>query len=142
MFDIAGKPRALAGHAADKRGPQNRTSFNLLSPRGPRLAASPGAAAVVPRKHRILVVDDSLLIAERICDTLKESGYAIVGPAGCVPSACALARTAEIDGAVLDLKLGEDLCLPIASALKARGIPYLVLTGYPIRLEFPDFAPA
>jgi two-component system response regulator ChvI len=108
------------------------------------VADPPEAAAPsgVSRKHRILVVEDRLLIADRICDSLQEHGCLIVGPTGSLQAACGLARTADIDGAVLDLKLGQDLCLPIAAVLKARGIPFVVLTGYPVRPEFPGFEPA
>jgi DNA-binding response OmpR family regulator len=100
------------------------------------------AASAVHRRPRILVVEDSLPIAELIGESLQKLGCGVVGPAGTLQAACALARTAEFDGAVLDLKLGEDLCLPIASILKARGIPFVVLTGYPVRLNFPAFEPA
>ena len=147
MFDITdGRcARVLDGHAEDapadglsqKQPPCSGLARRLAAASDP-LAAAPSA---VHRRRRILVVEDNLVIAELISERLQTSGYAVVGPASTLQAACALARRAEFDGAVLDLKLGEDLCLPIASILKARGIPFVVLTGYPVRLDFPAFEP-
>jgi len=36
----------------------------------------------------------------------------------------------DLDGAVLDLRLADDLCLPICRVLARRGIPFMFLTGY------------
>jgi len=148
VFDISdkGRARALDRHAED--APGAGVSWKPSPHRGPagHLAAASDPAEAAPsaihRKHRILVADDSLLMADRICDSLQEDGYSILGPVGSLQAACALARTADFDGAVLDLKLGQDLCLPIATLLKARGIPFVVLTGYPVRLDVPGFEPA
>jgi DNA-binding response OmpR family regulator len=148
VFDIidGGRARVLDRHAegapgdgaSQKPSPWGRLARRLAAGSDPPEAA----LSAVHRSPRILVVEDSLPIAELIGESLQKVGYGIVGPAGTLQAACALARTAEFDGAVLDLKLGEDLCLPIASILKARGIPFVVLTGYPVRLDFPAFEPA
>jgi hypothetical protein len=146
VFDITdkGRTRALDRHAEDTPG--EGVSWKPSPARGPAghltAASDPPEAApsAVHRKHRILVADDSLLMADRICDRLQEDGCSIVGPVGSLQAACALARTADFDGAVLDLKLGQDLCLPIAALLKARGIPFIVL-GYPARLDVAGFEP-
>lgn len=148
MFDIAdgGRARALDRHAED--APGEGVSCKPSPGRGPAghvaAAGDPPEAApsAIHRKRRILVADDSLLMADQICDSLEENGYSIVGPAGSVQAACALARAADFDGAVLDLKLGQDLCLPIATLLKARSIPFVVLTGYPVRLDVSGVEPA
>jgi DNA-binding NarL/FixJ family response regulator len=148
VFDIAdgGRARVLDQHAGD--APEDGLSGEPSPDRAPagHLAAagdpSEAAPSAIHRKHRILVANDSLLVADCICDSLQEDGYSIVGPAGSMQAACALARTADIDGAVLDLNFGQDLCLPIAALLQARGIPFVVLTGWPVRLEFPGFEPA
>jgi DNA-binding response OmpR family regulator len=148
VFDSTdrGRARALDKHAEDTPG--DGVSWKPSADRGPagHLAAAgdpPEAApSAIHRNPRILVADDSLLMADQICDSLQENGYSIVGPAGSVQAACALARAADFDGAVLDLKLGQDLCLPIATLLKARGIPFVILTGYPVRVDVPGFEPA
>ena len=79
---------------------------------------------------RILVAEDNLLLAEMICDFLHDFGLEAIGPFSRVADAAAAARQRALDGAVLDLKLGRELCLPICAILAARRIPFLFLTGY------------
>lgn len=88
----------------------------------------------------ILVAEDYSFLAEVICDFLRECNLVPVGPAGRVDEASRLAREHALDGAVLDLKLGDHFCFPVCTVLSARGIPFIFLTGYgerpPIPLEF------
>jgi len=70
------------------------------------------------------------MLADVICDFLRDCGLTAVGPAGRLAEASRLARQRALDGAVLDLKLGERLCLPVCAILSARRIPFLFLTGY------------
>ena len=79
---------------------------------------------------KILVAEDNLLLGEVVCEFLRECGLAPVGPFATVEQAQAVARTAVLDGAVLDLKLGGHLCYPVCAALQARAIPFMFLTGY------------
>lgn len=79
---------------------------------------------------RILVVEDSLLYSEVLCDYLREQRLVPVGPAGRVDTACALARENTLDGAIVDLKLADQFSFPICSILAEREVPFLFLTGY------------
>jgi len=79
---------------------------------------------------KILVAEDNLLLGEVVCEFLRECGLAPAGPFATVEQALAVARTVVLDGAVLDLKLGGNLCYPVCAALQARGIPFIFLTGY------------
>ena len=146
MFDIADGGRACALDRQAEDAPGDGAPCKLSpEPAGHGAAAGdpPEAApSAIHRKRRILVADDSLLMAGQICETLEENGYSILGPAGSVQAACALARAADFDGAVLDLKLGQNFCLPIAAVLKERGIPFVILTGHPVRLDVSGFEPA
>jgi CheY-like chemotaxis protein len=89
---------------------------------------------------KILVVEDSYLMAEMISDFLHDCGLEPVGPVGWLQQGCQLARECALDGAVLDVKLHEALCFPVAAILKARNIPFIFMTGYnecsSIPLEF------
>jgi DNA-binding response OmpR family regulator len=117
--------------------------FDIADDGRARAEETSGAAqSTVRRQHRILVVEDSLLLAELICDSLEASGYSVVGPAVTLQAGCALARTEHIDAAVLDLKLGLDVCFPIAVVLKARGIPFVIVTGHPMEHAPPGLEPA
>lgn len=82
------------------------------------------------QREKILVVEDHPLLAELVCDIVRRSGMVPVGPAGRLHEACELAHERSIDGAVLDVKLGEDACFPAAKILQGRGIPFAFLTGY------------
>ncbi len=79
---------------------------------------------------KILVVEDSYLLAEMIGDFLQDCGLEPVGPVGWLPQGCQLAGERALDGALLDVKLHEALCFPIAAILKARNIPFAFMTGY------------
>lgn len=79
---------------------------------------------------RVLVAEDFHPLAEITCDFLRHCGLTAVGPISSVVEGCKLARTAVLDGAVLDLKLSDDLCMPICRTLTARHIPFMFLSGY------------
>jgi DNA-binding response OmpR family regulator len=79
---------------------------------------------------KILVAEDNFLLGEVVCEFLHECGLAPQGPYLTVDAALAAARTDLLDGAVLDVKLGGNLCFPICSVLQVRAIPFIFLTGY------------
>jgi DNA-binding response OmpR family regulator len=79
---------------------------------------------------RILVVEDEYLLADALADGLAALGVQVIGPVGGLAEALALAATAEIDGAVLDINLRGEMVFPLADALAARGVPYVFATGY------------
>jgi DNA-binding response OmpR family regulator len=88
------------------------------------------AAAADLHGLRILVVEDSVLIADLIVDTLCDSGCTAVGPAPRLAQGLMLAAAEPLDGALLDINLAGEWCYPIAAALGARGVPFAFLTGY------------
>lgn len=79
---------------------------------------------------RILVVEDTWLVAEVIMDQLRDEGCEIVGPASRLKRALEFAREANFDGALLDVNLAGEYCFPVAQVLGERGIPFVFLTGY------------
>jgi len=79
---------------------------------------------------RVLVVEDSFLVADTICDVLSERGCEVVGPAPNLEWGWRLSQQEGLDGAVLDVNLGGELSFPIAVTLAERGIPFLFITGY------------
>jgi DNA-binding response OmpR family regulator len=81
---------------------------------------------------KILVVEDNFLLAEMVDDSLRDWGLAAVGPAYRLREACQFARERALDGALLDVKLGESLCFPVCTILKMRKIPFVFMTGYRI----------
>ena len=80
--------------------------------------------------QKILIVEDEPLIAMMLEDFLDALDREVAGTADNV--ADALARIAEggIDGAILDVHLrGGEVSWPVADALAAAGIPFVLATG-------------
>lgn len=80
--------------------------------------------------HRILVVEDEMLIALEIEDALRDLGCAIVGPAARLDEALQLAAEEAIEAAILDITIRGGHVYPVAARLAARGIPFLLASGY------------
>lgn len=79
---------------------------------------------------RILVVEDSMLIADLIAEVLSDHGCIVVGPVPRLEQGLVFANGEPLDGALLDVNLAGERCFPIATALAARGVPFAFLTGY------------
>jgi len=91
---------------------------------------------------KILVVEDNYLVAEVMCDALRDYGCEIVGPAPSIEQGEKLiaqcGTEAPLDGALLDVNLNGALSFPLATALKAKGVPWIFLTGYGEIMNVPD----
>ncbi len=57
---------------------------------------------------RIMIVDDELLVAMMVEDTLIEAGCEVVGPYARLSEALSAATWEQLDGAVLDVNLGGE----------------------------------
>lgn len=80
--------------------------------------------------RRILVVEDEALVAMLVEDALLDSGAQVLGPVATVAEALALLGREAPDAAVLDLNLAGEPSTPVADALAAQKIPFVVATGY------------
>lgn len=80
--------------------------------------------------RRILVVEDEALVAMLVEDALEEAGFAVIGPVRSVAQALDALETEQPDAAVLDLNLAGENSIAVADALVARGVPFVVATGY------------
>lgn len=79
---------------------------------------------------KVLVVEDEAIISLLLEDMLAELGHQMVAAAGTIEDARAEAARRDIDLAILDVNLGRQSSYPLATDLKARGIPYILATGY------------
>ena len=78
-----------------------------------------------------MVVEDDFLVAQFISKVLADSGCQVVGPVAKVEQGLRLVEEEAVDGAVLDVNLGnEERSFPVAVALAKRRIPFVFLTGY------------
>lgn len=82
------------------------------------------------RGRRVMVLEDDVLIAMDMEDFLLAEGCQVVGPISNVEAALETVETGELDGAVVDLNLRGELSVPVIEALKSRGLPVIVCSGY------------
>jgi light-regulated signal transduction histidine kinase (bacteriophytochrome)/CheY-like chemotaxis protein len=86
--------------------------------------------------RRVLLVEDSMIIALDAEEALKEIGAAKVVTAASVARALGALEKGGLDFALLDLNLGDETSIPVAEALRARGIQFAFATGYGEAAEF------
>jgi DNA-binding response OmpR family regulator len=83
-----------------------------------------------PQKARILIVEDEPTLAYALEEFLIASGFEIAGVAGRLETALAVIASGGCDAAILDTNLAGVSASPVASALAARGLPFVVVSGY------------
>jgi DNA-binding response OmpR family regulator len=91
----------------------------------------PSNSAIDPAEPaRVIIVEDEPLVAENLRDDLVEAGFEVVGVAPRVESALKLIEGTGFDVAIIDANLAGTSAAPAAAALSARGLPFMVLSGY------------
>ena len=86
-----------------------------------------------PRNElKLLVVEDEAVISMDLECILEDLGHQVLGVAANVERALELVSrfSADADGAVLDVNLGGKSSVPVAEALRAHGVPFVVASGY------------
>ena len=78
---------------------------------------------------KVLVVEDEGIIAMLLEDMLMELGHDMIASAGNIDDAREAAKR-EFDLAILDVNLGRESSFPLAADFNARGIPFILSTGY------------
>jgi light-regulated signal transduction histidine kinase (bacteriophytochrome)/CheY-like chemotaxis protein len=82
------------------------------------------------RGLKVLMVEDQLLIAMDVETMLTQEGAASVETASSVKEALVALTMMRPDVAILDVNLGNGSSVPVAQALRERGIPFVFATGY------------
>lgn len=90
----------------------------------------------VPRK-RILVVEDEPLIAMDLERVVANSDCDVLGVASSVDEGMRTLDDDDIDGAIIDVYVAGEMVFPLADALDARHVPYIILSGHDRRV-LPD----
>ena len=93
-------------------------------------------------KPRILIVEDEPVRAFTLEELLLDAGFAVAGVAARLGAALAMIESGACDAAILDANLAGVSASPAASALVARGLPFLVLSGYLPEQQQTSFAGA
>ncbi len=79
---------------------------------------------------RILIVEDEYMVAEHLGMMLEDLGCDVVGPVATIEEAIATVNDGVLDGALIDANLNGESSAPIAAALRAASVPFVVATGY------------
>ncbi len=79
---------------------------------------------------RVLIVEDALLLALELEAGLQDAGAEVAACAADVDEALRALDGTSVDAAVLDANLNGVSVLPVAEALRARGVPFVFATGY------------
>ncbi len=91
--------------------------------------------------RKILVVEDEPLIAMMLEDFLETLGHHVHASCDNLDDALQQCEAGGFDLAILDINLKGELIWPVASALKAQGVPFVIASGghvEPPPSEFSD----
>ena len=80
--------------------------------------------------RRILVIEDSPVVAPFTAEILGELGYDVVGPAPTMAAARELIEEEAVDAAILDVHIRGERVFPLCDELAARKVPFLLTSGY------------
>jgi CheY-like chemotaxis protein len=92
------------------------------------------------RGRHLLIVEDEVLTAIDLIDTLEDLGASTKGPIACVQDVLPAMQQKQPDAVILDLNLQGVSSRPFAAMLIALGIPVVLTTGYAkadIAAQFP-----
>jgi DNA-binding response OmpR family regulator len=87
------------------------------------------AAAVCLAGKRVLVVEDTWVVAEALQSLLEETGLVVSGPSASVADAERLIREQVPQLAVVDVKLKGETAFDLIDCLHNHGVPVVVITG-------------
>jgi CheY-like chemotaxis protein len=79
--------------------------------------------------RRILIVEDEMILLMTIEDMMADLGCESVTSASTVDNAVRVANGQVFDAAILDMNLNGHSSRPVADALVARSVPFIVCTG-------------
>jgi CheY-like chemotaxis protein len=79
---------------------------------------------------RVLIVEDELVVAMELEALLRDLGCIVLDPAPTVKKALRILAEERPDVAVLDVNLRGECVAPVAEALEAQEICFVLLTGY------------
>jgi DNA-binding NarL/FixJ family response regulator len=80
---------------------------------------------------KVLLVEDEPVVAMGLADQLSAAGATVVGPCATARGAIDALQGNEVDVAVIDFVLADRNSESLQLALERKGIPFVVLTGYP-----------
>ncbi|PCK83991.1 hypothetical protein CPT32_26250 [Rhizobium sophoriradicis] len=101
------------------------------------LRQAPDEGHGIMSANRVLVLEDSLIIAMEAEDILRLSGVDGIDIVGSLEQARAAIAAESYDFALLDVNLGEGMSFGFARHLLDVGIPFGFVSGYSDTRDFP-----
>jgi CheY-like chemotaxis protein len=80
--------------------------------------------------RRILIVEDSPVVAPFTAEALDELGCAVVGPAPNMAVARQLVEDEQLDAAIVDVHIRGERAFPLCELLDSKGVPFVLTSGY------------
>jgi DNA-binding response OmpR family regulator len=90
--------------------------------------------------RNILIVEDEPLIAMMLEDFLESLGHSIAATCDSVDAAMTAVEKGGFDLAILDVNLKGQNVWPVASRLRAQGVPFVIASGGHVDPPPPEFA--
>lgn len=87
---------------------------------------------------RVLVLEDSLIIAMEAEDILRIVGVGVIDIASSIEQAMDAIKAAKYDFALLDVNLGEAMSFGFARHLVDANVPFGFVSGYSDTQDFPS----
>jgi PAS domain S-box-containing protein len=87
--------------------------------------------------RRVLIVEDDSAMAENLAFEIAAEGGKVVGPLATANAALDVIANRDLDCVILDLNLSGEMAFPVADALSARHIPFVIITGFDARAVVP-----
>ena len=95
-----------------------------------RMSADAGAGSL--RHMRVLLVEDTWIIAQSYADLLIPLGIDVIGPAVNLHEANRLLSGERIDAALVDMNLQGEMADSLVESLHRRNVPVVIVTGYEV----------
>jgi len=90
------------------------------------------------KANRVLVLEDSLIIAMEAEDILRQVGVETISIVSGLEQAMEVTKTEAFDFALLDVNLGEVMSFDFARHLSRVNIPFGFVSGYSDTKDFPE----
>ena len=102
------------------------------------LVGEVGTVQRIASGRNLLLLEDNLILAMDMVDSLTRLGAANVESAATVERALDAINAQDFDGAVLDMNVRGTVSFEVAEALAAVGVPFVFVTGYGEAIRLPD----
>lgn len=89
-------------------------------------------------KLSLLIVEDDEAVGMNLAAAAEDAGAEVVGPVGTVAEALVRLAAGGIDGAVIDVRLQDSEITPVALRLMAKGVPFVIHSGYALPEELAE----